>query len=100
MKASWRMVVVALLLVTSSTRCTTMDAPEAAAKVSFSEWAVNIRMPYRNETFDTIGTTGNLATVRVMVELKIDGKWTEKQTEVHCEKVNDAWECDRAMKFK
>jgi hypothetical protein len=77
-----------------------MDSPEAAAKISFSEWAVNIRAPYRNENFQTLSNDGALSTVRITVELKIQGKWTEKQIELQCEKVDDNWQCDRSMEFK
>lgn len=77
-----------------------MDAPEAATKINFSEWAVNIRMPYKNESFHTMSNDGSLATVKITVELKINGKWTEKQIEVHCENIDNTWQCDRAMKFK
>ena len=94
------MFVIAFLLVTSSARCSSMDGPEAAAKMSFSEWAVNIRMPYKSESFYTTSNNGSVATVSITVKLKIDGKWTEKQTEVQCEKIDDIWQCDRAMKFK
>jgi len=77
-----------------------MDSPEAAAKISFSEWAVNIRAPYRNENFQTINNDGTLSTVRITVELKIKGEWAEKQIEIQCEKVDDNWQCDRSMQFK
>jgi hypothetical protein len=77
-----------------------MDAPEAAAKNNFSEWAVNIRIPYKNEKFQTIANDGTFATVLVTVDIKMSGEWDEKQTEIHCEKVDDDWECDRSMQFK
>jgi hypothetical protein len=77
-----------------------MDGPEAAAKINFSEWAVNIRVPYRNETFQTIKDDGTLSTVHITVELKIKGEWIEKQTEIQCEKVDNDWQCGRAMQFK
>jgi hypothetical protein len=77
-----------------------MDGPEAAAKISFSEWAVNIRAPYRNENFQTLNNDGTLSTVRITVELKIQGKWTEKQIEIQCKKADDNWQCDRSMQFK
>jgi hypothetical protein len=77
-----------------------MDGPEAATKRNFSEWAVNIRVPYRQEHFHTIRNDGVLATVQITVELKIRGEWTEKQTDVHCENVDETWQCDRAMQFK
>ena len=100
MKQTWRMVAIALLLLTSSARCSTMDGPEAAAKVNFSEWAVNIRVPYRNANFDTINDDSTFATVRITVELKINSEWIEKQTEIQCKKVDDTWQCDRSMQFK
>ena len=100
MKQTWRIVAVTLFLVTSSVRCSPMDSPEAAAKISFSEWAVNIRAPYRNENFQTINNDGTLSTVRITVELKIKGEWAEKQIEIQCEKVDDNWQCDRSMQFK
>ncbi|MEP7133613.1 MAG: hypothetical protein ABI904_01655 [Chloroflexota bacterium] len=100
MKRIWRIVAVTLLLVISSTQCSTMDGPEAAAKINFSEWAVNIRTPYRNEDFQTINNDGNVALVRITVELKIEGEWTEKQVEIQCEKVDNNWQCDRSMQFK
>jgi hypothetical protein len=77
-----------------------MDGPEAAAKNNFSEWAVNIRAPYRNENFQTINNDGALATVLITVDLEIQGEWKEKQTEIHCEKVDNDWQCDRLMPFK
>jgi hypothetical protein len=77
-----------------------MDGPEAAAKVSFSEWAVNIRTPYRHESFQTIKNDGTLSTVQITVELKLQGEWVEKQIEVHCEIVDDIWQCARSMQFK
>jgi hypothetical protein len=91
---------VSLLVVTFSTRCSTMDGPEAAAKKIFSEWAVNIRTPYRNENFQTINNDGTLATVLITVDLKVKGEWKEKQTEIQCEIVDDDWQCDRLMQFK
>ena len=100
MKQAWRIIAVALLLVTLSTRCSTMDGPEAAARNNFSEWAVNIRIPYRNENFQTINNDDPVATVLITVDLKIKGEWKEKQTEIHCEKVDNDWQCDRAMQFK
>ncbi len=100
MKKTWRIVAVTLLLAISSTRCSTMDGPEAAAKINFSEWAVNIRAPYRNEDFQTINTDGALSTVRIRVELKIQGQWIEKQTEIQCEKVDTEWQCDRSIQFQ
>jgi hypothetical protein len=71
MKDTWRIIAVSLLMVTFSGRCSTMDGPEAAAKSNFSEWAVNIRTPYRNENFQTINNDETLATVLITVELKI-----------------------------
>lgn len=100
MKRTWKIIAATLLLVTSGARCSTMDGPEAAAKVNFSEWAVNIRAPYRNENFQTISNDGTLSTVRITVELKVRGDWTEKQIEIQCEKVDDNWQCDRSMQFK
>ncbi len=99
MKHTWKIIALSLLLVTFGTRCTTMDGPEAAAKNNFSEWAVNIRTPYRNEDFETINNDGTVAVVRITVDLKIGGEWKEKQTEIHCEKVDQDWQCDRSMKF-
>jgi hypothetical protein len=100
MKQSWRIIAVSLLLVTFSTQCSTMDGPEAAAKNNFSEWAVNIRAPYRNENFQTINNDGTLATVLITVDLNIKGEWKEKQTEIQCKKVDNDWQCDRLMQFK
>jgi hypothetical protein len=100
MRRTWRIIAVSLLLVTFSTRCSTMDGPEAAAKNNFSEWAVNIRAPYRHENFQTIHNDGILATVLITVDLKIKGEWQEKQTEIQCEKGDDDWQCDRSMQFK
>ena len=100
MKRTWRIVAVTLLLVTASVRCSPMDGPEAAAKISFSEWAVNIRVPYRHENFQTINNDDTSATVRITVELKIKGEWTEKQIEIQCEKIDDNWQCERSMQFK
>ncbi len=100
MRLSWRLAAVALMLVTSSAQCTTMDAPEAATKTNFSEWAVNIRVPYRNEDFHTITNDGTSATVRITVELKIKGKWTEKQTEIRCKNLDETWQCEHAMQFQ
>jgi hypothetical protein len=77
-----------------------MDGPEAAAKISFSEWAVNIRAPYKNENFQTINNDGTLSTVRITVELKIKGEWIEKEIELQCEKSGDDWQCARSMQFK
>ena len=99
MKQPWRIAAITLLLVVLSTQCSKMDGPEAAAKSSFSEWAVNIRMPYRHESFETMNNDGTSATVRIKVESKANGKWKQKQTDVNCEKVDDDWQCDRAMKF-
>jgi hypothetical protein len=100
MKQTWRIIAVSLLLVTFSTRCSTMDGPEAAAKNRFSEWAVNIRTPYRHENFQTINNDGTLATVLITVDLKIKGEWKEKQVEIQCEKVDNNWQCDPSMQFK
>jgi hypothetical protein len=77
-----------------------MDGPEATAKNNFSEWAVNIRTPYRNEDFQTINNDGTFATVLITVDLKIKGQWEEKHTEIQCKKVGDDWQCDRAMQFE
>jgi hypothetical protein len=77
-----------------------MDGPEATAKNNFSEWAVNIRAPYRNESFQTINNDGIFATVLITVDLKIKGEWKEKQTEIQCEKVDEDWQCDRSIQFK
>lgn len=77
-----------------------MDGPEAAAKTSFSEWGVNIRIPFRNETFETIAEDENSATVRLTVELKIEGTWTTKQADIPCTFKEDQWQCDRAIKLK
>lgn len=77
-----------------------MDGPETAAKISFSEWAVNIKAPSRNESFQTINNDGTLSTVLITVEPKIKGKWTEKHIEIQCKKVDNDWECDRSMQFK
>ena len=98
--ASWKIIPLFLLLVISCTRCSTMDGPEAAAKTSFSEWGVNIRMPYRNETFETIAEDGNSATVKLTVELKVEGEWTTKQAEIPCIFNDEHWECERAIKFE
>ena len=100
MKRTWRIVAVTLLLVTSSVQCSKMDGPEAAAKINFLEWAGNIRTPYRNENFQTINNDGTLSTVRITVELRIKGEWTEKQIEIQCEKIDDNWQCERSMQFK
>ena len=100
MKRTWRIIAVALLVVAFSTRCSTMDGPEAAAKNNFSEWAVNIRAPYRNENFQTINNDGTVATVLITVDLKIEGEWQEKQIEIQCEKVVNDWQCGRSMQFR
>jgi len=100
MKRTWKIIAVSLLLVMFSTRCSTMDGPEATAKNNFSEWAVNIRAPYRNENFQTINNDGTFATVLITVDLKIKGEWKEKQTEIQCAKVDEDWQCDRLMQFK
>jgi hypothetical protein len=100
MKHPWRIIAVSLLVVIFSAQCSTMDGPEAAAKNSFSEWAVNIRVPYRNENFQTIINDDTLATVLVTVEIKIKGEWKERQTEIHCERVEQDWQCDRSMQFR
>lgn len=101
MKQIWKLVAITLLLITSSIRCSRMDGPEAAAKVSFSEWAVNIRIPYRNESFQTISNDGTVSTVRITVDLKMNGKWIEKQIDVQCEKTTEEdWLCDRSIQFK
>jgi hypothetical protein len=77
-----------------------MDGPEAAAKTSFSEWAVNIRAPYRHENFETISNDGAVATVLVTVDLKMKGEWKQKQLEIECKQVDDDWQCERLMQFK
>jgi hypothetical protein len=100
MKQARKIIAVASLLLIFSTQCSKMDGPEAAAKISFSEWAVNIRAPYRNESFQTIHNDGTLSTVRIDVEIKLKGTWTEKQTEIQCEKVDNDWQCDRSIQFK
>jgi len=100
MKQTWRIVAVTLLLMICSTRCSTMDGPEAAARINFLEWAGNIRTPYRNENFQTIRNNGTLATVRITVALKIKGEWKEKQIEIQCKKADDNWQCDRSFQFK
>lgn len=100
MKPSWKIITVFLLLVISCTRCSTMDGPEAAAKTSFSEWGVNIRIPFRNETFETITDDGASATVRLTVDLKIEGAWITKQADIPCIFIDDHWQCDRAIQFK
>ena len=100
MKQTWRIIAVALLLIASSAQCSRMDGPEAAAKISFSEWEVNIRAPSRNESFQTINNDGTLSTVLITVELKMKGEWIEKEIEVQCEKIGDDWQCDRSMQFK
>jgi len=100
MKRIWRIVAITLLLVTSSVRCTQMDGPEAAARINFLERAGNIRTPYRNENFQTINNDGTVSTVRITVELKINGEWAAKQLEIQCEKVDDNWQCERSMQFK
>lgn len=99
MKRTLRMAAIALLLAVSCVQCSKMDGPEAAAKNNFSEWAVNIRTPYRNESFETITTDGTTATVRITVEIKIDGKWTKKDIEIQCEKVDADWQCARWMQI-
>ncbi len=100
MKLPWRIFASTLLLVTSSVRCSPMDGPEAAAKINFLEWAGNIRTPYRNENFQTIHNDDTFSTVRITVELKINGEWIEKQLEIQCQKADDEWQCDRSMQFK
>ncbi len=100
MKRTWRILAFFLLLVTFSSQCSKMDGPEAAAKRNFSEWAVNIRSPYRNENFQTTHNDSTFATVLITVDLKIKGEWKEKQTEIQCEKVDEDWQCDRSMQFK
>ena len=100
MKRTWRVVAIALLLVTVSVRCTPMDGPEAAARINFLEWAGNIRTPYRNETFQTLNNHDTSSTVRITVELKIKGEWIEKQLDIQCKKVDEDWQCERSMQFK
>lgn len=100
MKQTWRVVAITLLLVTLATRCSSMDGPEAAAKTNFSEWAVKIRVPYRNENFQTTSNDGTVATVHVTVEVKRDGEWIEKQLDVQCEKADNDWQCGRSFQFK
>ena len=100
MKRVWIVLLLSLLLTTFSSQCSTMDAPEATAKNNFSEWAVHIRIPYKNEQFQTIANDDTFATVLITVDLKVNGEWTEKQIEVHCEKVDADWECDRSMQLK
>lgn len=100
MKRTWKIIVLCFFLVASSSRCATMDGPEAAARNNFSEWAVNIRAPYRNENFQTINNDGNVATVLITVDLKIGGEWKEKQTKIQCEKVDTNWQCDHSMQFE
>jgi hypothetical protein len=100
MKLNWGILAVIFLLVTFSSRCSTMDGPEAAARINFLEWAVNIRTPYKNENFETLNNNGTVSTVRITVALMIQGEWKEKQAEIQCEKVDNNWLCDRSMQFK
>ena len=100
MKPNWRILAVILLFVIFSASCSSLDGPEAAARINFLEWAGNIRTPYRHEDFQTINNDGVLATVRVTVDLMIKGEWEEKQIEIQCEKVDDDWQCERSMQFK
>ncbi len=101
MKQAWIIIIaVALLLVISSTQCSKLDGAEVAARNSFSEWAVNIRTPYRNENFQTTQNNGTVSTVRITVEIKLNGQWLEKQTEIQCKKVDNDWQCDHAIQFK
>ncbi len=100
MKKNWRIIAVTLLLITSSMQCSRMDGPEAAAKISFSEWVVNIKIPSRNENFQTINNDGTFSTVLITVELKMNGEWTRKEIEVQCEKFGDDWQCERSIQFK
>ena len=99
MKPNWRILAVILLFATFSASCSSLDGPEAAARINFLEWAGNIRTPYRHENFQTINNDGVLSTVRITVDLKVEGEWKEKQTEIHCEKVDQDWHCDRSMQF-
>ena len=100
MKQTWRMFVVSLFVVILSAQCSPLDAPEAAARNSFAEWAVNIRAPYKHENFQTINNDGMSATVLITVDLKIKGEWTEKQTEIQCEKAGDEWQCEPGIQFQ
>ena len=100
MKPNWRILAVILLFATFSARCSSMDGPEAAARINFLEWAGNIRTPYRHENFQTINNDGVLSTVRITVDLMIKGEWEEKQIEIQCEKVDNDWQCNRSMQFK
>src|SRR5690242_10583191 len=100
MKQTWRIVSVTLLLLAFSIQCSPMDGPEVAARNSFSEWAVNIRSPYRYENFQTINNDGTLSTVHITVELKINGEWKQKEIEIRCENVDNNWQCDRSFPFK
>ena len=100
MKSNWRILAVMLLLVAFCASCSSLDGPEAAARINFLEWAGNIRTPYRHENFQTINNDGTLATVLITVELKIKGEWREKQTEIQCKKVDNDWQCGRSMQFK
>lgn len=100
MKTIWGIFAAVLFFVTFSSSCTRMDAPEAAARINFMEWAWNIRTPYRNEKFETINNDGTLSTVRITVDLKIKGEWIEKQVEIQCDKVENNWQCDRFVQLK
>ena len=100
MNRIWRTITFSLLVVIFIIQCSPLDGPEAAARNSFSEWAVNIRAPYKHEKFQTLDNDGMSATVLITVDLKIKGEWQEKQTEIQCEKVDDDWQCARGIKFK
>jgi hypothetical protein len=82
MKPNWRILAVILLFATFSASCSSMDGPEAAARINFLEWAGNIRTPYRHENFQTINNDGVLAAVRITVDLMIKGEWEAKQIEI------------------
>lgn len=99
MKQTLKIIIVSLLLLSFITQCSEMDGPEATAKNNFSEWAVNIRIPYRNESFQTIKNNGTDATVLVTVDLKIKGEWIEKHIQIDCEKLDKDWQCDRSMQY-
>lgn len=92
--------VVLLLFIAFSSSCTKMDAPEAAARINFLEWAGNIRTPYRHESFRTINNDGTFSTVRIAVELMLKGEWKEKQVDIQCEKMDKNWQCEHSMQFK
>lgn len=78
------------------------SSPVEAAKATFEQWAQQMGIPFRNDTYAVTTNDGTFATVLITAEFResVGADWLEKSTDLQCKNVGGEWQCDRWFDFR